>query len=150
MKSALKEIALREIGVTLDGRAGLHVYFFIRALTLLKTSGKLAFIMPADICEGVFAQKLWGWITSKYCLEAVVAFAPEATPFPKIDTNPLIFFLSNTPPKPNFTWAYIKERGETNLYDLIISRFTAHDDTISVYHRPVQEALTSGLSKFPT
>ena len=45
---------MQNTGVILDGRAGFHVYFLIRALTLLEENGRLAFIMPADTCEGKF------------------------------------------------------------------------------------------------
>src|SRR5262249_19558976 len=51
-KAALREFSARLIGRPLDGRAGLHVYFLLRALTLLEAGGRLAFIMPADTCEG--------------------------------------------------------------------------------------------------
>jgi hypothetical protein len=92
-KEYLKNYTARLIGRPLDGRAGLHVYFLIRALDLLEDDGRLAFIMPADTCEGVFARSLWMWITQNFCLDTVVAFAPDASPFPDIDTNPLIFLI---------------------------------------------------------
>lgn len=91
MKAAVRALGVRLTGMALDGRAGLHIYFLLIALTLLDRDGRLAFIMPADTCEGVFAGPLWQWITSKYQLEAIITFAPDASPFPKIDTNPIIF-----------------------------------------------------------
>src|SRR5438477_1472702 len=81
MKGFLRHFGTSLIGKSLDGRAGYHVYFFLRGLQSLKKDGRLAFIMPADVCEGVFAQVLWHWILSNYCLDAVITFAPEATPF---------------------------------------------------------------------
>jgi hypothetical protein len=50
----------------------LHVYFLLRALERLAHGGRLAFIMPADTCEGVFAPQLWSWIARHYRLDAVV------------------------------------------------------------------------------
>jgi hypothetical protein len=82
MKDKFRSISYQAIGDALDGRAGLHVYFLIQALNLLDTDGRLAFIMPADTCEGVFSHKLWEWITRKYCLEGVVTFDYKASPFP--------------------------------------------------------------------
>jgi adenine-specific DNA-methyltransferase len=86
----------------LDGRAGLHIYFLIRALTLLQENGRLAFIMPADTCEGKFANDLWRWILANFTLDAVIVFTPSASPFPKVDTNPLIFFIRKARPKEYF------------------------------------------------
>lgn len=91
VKAELRKLSTQLVGKALDGRAGLHIYFLIRALQLLAPYGRLAFIMPADTCEGVFAGALWEWITKNYCLEAVITFSPEASPFPGVDTNPVIF-----------------------------------------------------------
>ncbi|MFM6908345.1 MAG: Eco57I restriction-modification methylase domain-containing protein, partial [Dolichospermum sp.] len=91
-------------GFTIDGRAGYHIYFFVQALNLLNKNGRLAFIMPADTCEGIFAQKLWQWITKNYCLECVVTFSENATPFPKVDTNAVIFFIKSSPPLEKIKW----------------------------------------------
>ena len=95
VKAQLKILGTQLIGQPLDGRAGLHVYFLLRALQLLSPNGRLAFIVPADTCEGVFATTLWGWIASQYRLDAVVTFTPEASPFPGVDTNPVIILIRN-------------------------------------------------------
>ncbi|MFM6348281.1 MAG: Eco57I restriction-modification methylase domain-containing protein, partial [Dolichospermum sp.] len=79
MKQFLRELFISITGFTIDGRAGYHIYFFVQALKLLNKNGRLAFIMPADTCEGIFAQKLWQWITKNYCLECVVTFHENAT-----------------------------------------------------------------------
>ena len=98
VKEKLKLFSKSLIGVSLDGRAGLHIYFLLRALQLLERNGRLAFIMPADTCEGIFAKSLWEWISANFRIDAVIGFSPEATPFPRVDTNPIIFFISNTNP----------------------------------------------------
>jgi methylase of polypeptide subunit release factors len=59
LKNELKAFSLNLLGKRLDGRAGYHVYFLLRALQLLEVGGRLAFIMPADTCEGVFSRPLW-------------------------------------------------------------------------------------------
>src|ERR1044072_8763873 len=51
VKAQLKTFGKELIGTGLDGRAGLHIYFLLRALQLLKEGGRLAFLVPADICE---------------------------------------------------------------------------------------------------
>ncbi len=54
-KQALSHMATTAIGRSIDGRAGLHVYFLIQALQSLAVGGRLSFIVSADICEGGFA-----------------------------------------------------------------------------------------------
>ncbi|HRD50685.1 MAG TPA: N-6 DNA methylase, partial [Candidatus Contendobacter sp.] len=151
MKAELKKLTLRNIGKKIDGRAGIHIYFLIQALGLLENHGKLSFIMPADTCEGVFADTLWHWITSRYCLETVVIFDSEATPFPSVDTNAVIFFISNNPPKKSINW--IRVRKETSeLFDYFGSG--SHEPEASyldldITERDISEALITGLSRKP-
>ncbi len=143
--------AARTIGHPLDGRAGLHIYFLLQALQLLNRDGRLAFIMPADTCEGVFAPTLWRWITSRYALEAVVAFAPEASPFPGVDTNALVFFIKNATPQTHCWWARCTQAGTTALKTWILSGFLeTNDSALVVNRRAVSEGLMTGLSRAPT
>ena len=102
VKNQLRHFSKTLIRMNLDGRAGLHIYFLLRALQLLEKNGRLAFIMPADTAEGIFAPTLWNWITSRYCLDAVVTFSPESSPFPKVDTNAMVFMIKNSTPQKKF------------------------------------------------
>ena len=138
------------IGTTLDGRAGIHVYFLLHALQLLAPDGRLAFIMPADTCEGVFAPTLWRWITRHYRLEAVVTFAPRASPFPNVDTNAVILMIRNAEPVGQFVWARCTEPGTDRLDCWVASGFDRlSSDAISVCPRAIAEALQTGLSRPP-
>jgi len=149
-KEQLKYISLQTIGKTLDGRAGLHIYFLIRALSLLEENGQLAFIMPADTCEGKFANKLWHWISMNYALEAVITFSPEASPFPNVDTNPLIFLIRKSVPKAKFLWARCYKAHTEALKVWVRSGFSITDkEAISVIERDLSEGLTTGLSRPP-
>lgn len=146
-KAYLKHLTTTIIGTTIDGRAGYHIYFLLQALQSLDTGGRLAFIMPADTCEGVFATKLWQWITKKYCLECVVAFAPEAAPFPNVDTNALIFFIKNQKPLQEITWAKVISEGDS-LRHFVQSNFEeSFTDEINISRRSLQEAIETGLSR---
>lgn len=150
VKEQLKRLGFSITGELLDGRAGLHVYFLIRALSILEERGRLAFIMPADVCEGIFALKLWRWITSNFCLDAVVTFAPEATPFPNVDTNPLIFLIRRAMPKEKFLWAKCHEPMTQTLKAWMQSDFRiSADNTLSVTERSLSEGLETGLSRPP-
>jgi hypothetical protein len=149
-KERLRRFSLQTAGMVLDGRAGFHVYFLIRALTLLEENGRLAFIMPADTCEGKFANDLWRWISTHYCLDAVVTFAPEASPFPDVDTNPLVFFIRKANPKDHFVWAKCYE-SETEAFKLWVRAGfpMTPDNHIAAFQRDLNEGLQTGLSRPP-
>ncbi|RME51465.1 MAG: SAM-dependent methyltransferase [Caldilineae bacterium] len=148
-KSKLKNWSKEVIGKPLDGRAGLHVYFLIRALQHLKENGRLAFIVPADVCEGVFAHDLWQWITQRYCLEAVITFVPEATPFPDVDTNPVILMIKASSPKNSFWWVECQNHDAEALKRWVLSGFSERCDTHFIHKRDLSEALQIGLSRPP-
>ena len=151
VKEELRRISADTIGTSLDGRAGLHIYFLIRALSLLDKQGRLAFIMPADTCEGVFSSTLWSWITSNYRLDAVITFAPDASPFPKVDTNPIIFMISNEPPREEFFWARCVQPQTRALKNWADSGFSAMETPdIEIHKRSLSEGLSTGLSRPPT
>jgi predicted RNA methylase len=149
-KTYLKAYSANLLGAALDGRAGLHIYFLLRALQLLGPDGRLAFIMPADTCEGVFARPLWQWITQRYHLEAVVTFTPTASPFPQVDTNPLIFLLRNRQPASDFWWAQCTQAETGQLQTWIGSGFSAvPDGPLRIQRRQLREGLATGLSRPP-
>ena len=146
-KRRLKQISTTTFGSALDGRAGLHVYFLVRALQMLKKSGRLAFIMPADTCEGVFSPILWHWIANNFRIDTIVTFAPEATPFPGVDTNPLIFMLANEHPEKRFNWVKCLDSHPTALMDWV--RFGNRMDALEVCERDLEEGLATGFSRPP-
>ena len=146
-KAELKTFAKRLIGMTIDGRAGLHVFFLLRALQRLELGGRLAFIVPADTCEGIFAETLWVWIVRNYRLEVVVTFAPEATPFPGVDTNAVILLIRNEPPVEQFRWAKCLTPSRDGLRAWIQSGFEVPGDTLEVRERSLREGLQTGLSR---
>jgi adenine-specific DNA-methyltransferase len=150
IKIYLKQLSLQTLGIMIDGRAGLHVYFLIRALTLLDDNGKLAFIMPADTCEGIFAKKLWTWIKTNFCLEGVVTFSPGASPFPKVDTNAVIFLIKKTRSCKKIHWVKCLEANTYELKELIESNFKKKTFAkIKVIERDIDESLNTGLSREP-
>jgi len=138
------------MGDTLDGRAGLHIYFLIQALNLLEKGGRLAFIMPADTCEGVFAKKLWNWISKKFCIDGVITFEHNATPFPGVDTNAVIFLIKNEQPKQKIKWARCLDSQASGLFEFLQNDLAKADYFgLNVYERDLEEALLVGLSRMP-
>ncbi len=147
-KLFLKQLSKKKTGIIIDGRAGYHIYFLIQALSLLQDKGKLAFIMPADTCEGTFSKKLWDWITKNFCLECVVTFEEKATPFPSIDTNALIFFIKKEASKKEIKWVRVNEPNKSDLYEFINSGFKDSEyNNIQITNRNLTESLETGLSR---
>src|SRR3972149_5886746 len=147
-KLFLKKLCARITGFLIDGRAGYHIYFLIQALNLLEPNGRLAFIMPADTCEGTFATKLWDWITEKYCLECVITFNEEATPFPNVDTNAIIFLIRNSMPQKSIYWVRAKEAYSSDLLHFVTSNFKENKyASIDVCKRQLKESINTGLSR---
>jgi len=149
-KQALRAFAEGWLGSALDGRAGLHVYFLLRALTLLRPDGgRLAFIVPADTCEGVFAPQLWEWIARRFRLDAVVTFAPEATPFPGVDTNAVVLMVRAAAPRSHFHWAHVLRVEEGALERWVRSGFRDRGAGIVAEERALAEGLRTGLTRPP-
>ncbi len=149
-KEHLREFARKATGRHIDGRAGLHVYFLIRALQTLAPEGRLAYIVSADICEGVFAHALWQWICSQYRLDVVIAFASEATPFPDVDTNALVFLIRNAKPDKEFDWVKCLDRDSKELTAVVVGRHQKNYNGIQVHRRLLSEGLATGLSRPPS
>jgi adenine-specific DNA-methyltransferase len=147
-KLLLRKIAISITGNSIDGRAGYHIYFLIQALNLLEQDGKLAFIMPADTCEGKFAKNLWKWISEKFCVECVVTFDEKATPFPNVDTNAIIIMIKNTKPQKTLQWIRANQAYSDELYKFVNSNFKLTDfDSLDVTTRQLKEGLATGLSR---
>jgi len=147
IKARLKTFGATVLGKPLDGRAGLHIYFLLRALTLLSPNGRLAFLLPADTCEGKFAADLWGFITRHFRVDAVVSFAQAATPFPHVDTNVLAFLITNAPPLPVFASVYCREPWNADLRRYIETGEAG--PTLTATPRDLCEALSTGFSRAP-
>ncbi|MCS6872597.1 MAG: N-6 DNA methylase [Anaerolineae bacterium] len=146
LKGQLRRLALERLGFALDGRFGLHNYFLLVALHLLSPGGKLAFVMPADTCEGLSGRRFWAWITAHYCLEAVVVFHHTVSPFPEVDINPVVFLIRKSTPQKDFLWAHCTAEPESLLM-WITSDFKERPIGLRVCRRNVQEAVEIGLSR---
>jgi adenine-specific DNA-methyltransferase len=132
----------------LDGRAGLHVYFLVHALALLRPGARLSFILPADIAEGVFASALWAWIGEHYALDAVWRFDPAATPFVGVDTNPLVLCLRAAPPQSTYTLATIHASNGPALQAWVRAGFPEQADaTLTARVKDLAPALKQGVGR---
>ena len=147
-KILLKNLVARIAGFSLDSRAGYHIYFLIQSLNLLEENGHLAIILPADTCEGVFADKLWQWITENFCVEAVITFDEKAAPFPQLDTNTIIFFIKKAKQKPVISWIKVQTRNASELKEVVATNFPRKlFQSLEVFERNAAEASKTGFSR---
>jgi adenine-specific DNA-methyltransferase len=148
-KARLRRTALESTGLRIDGRAGLHVHFLVRCLALLASGGRLAFLVSADACEGVFASALWRWICASHRLDHVVTFAPEAAPFPGRDTNAVCLMIRKAEPEGEFDWIECRIPEAAGVVGVIEGRCAGGADGLLVHRRRLDEALRTGLTRPP-
>lgn len=147
-KAMLQHRCEQITGFRVDGRTGYHVFFLLQALHLLQPNGRLAFILPADTVEGRSAPPIWNWITAHYCLDAVITFAANATPFPGVDTNALIVLIRRATPNATFWWAQCHQAHGEILREWIIGTYADPPASVlAVQQRTIAEALKTGLSR---
>ena len=147
-KLLLKRLSTLITGSTIDGRAGYHIYFLIQALNLLEKDGKLAFIMPADTCEGKFAKNLWKWISEKFCIEGVLTFDAKATPFPNVDTNAIVFLIKNSKPQKTLQWVKANQAYSSDLLAFVSTKFKQQNfETLEIISRQLVEGIATGFSR---
>jgi adenine-specific DNA-methyltransferase len=148
-KERLRSLSTELIGFALDGRVGLHVYFLLKCLQHLSPAGRLAFLLPADVCEGVSSRPLWSRICERHCLEAVLTFDESAAPFPNVDTNAMVFLISNSQPKRHFKWVRVMERNTEAILHSLHRQKNGHDfhERMNSHERELAEALATGLSR---
>ena len=150
-KSELRAIAERVLGFPLDGRVGLHVYFLLKCLEHLSPSGRLAFLLPGDVCEGISSRALWNRLSERFCLEAILTFDESAAPFPQVDTNAMVFLISHFAPSRYLKWLRVKKRD----VDAVLHSLRGVKDepdagkAVICQDRDLSEALTTGLSRPP-
>jgi hypothetical protein len=145
-KRELRQLATHCLGFPLDGRVGLHVYFLLKCLEHLAPEGRLAFLLPADVCEGVSSTAFWRRLAERYHIDAVITFDESAAPFPAVDTNAIVFMLSRRQPAQKVLWARIRKPQTAAVLDALHSRTS---DAALVHHRDLTELLATGMSRPP-
>lgn len=100
----------------------------------------------------MFASSLWQWISEHYQIEGILTFSGKASPFPGIDTNPIVFFIKNSKPEEVFSWARAEVKNAELIETWIESGFKPLKLTnteLVTYERTVEEALRTGFSRTP-
>jgi len=145
-KRELRQLAVHCLGFPLDGRVGLHVYFLLKCLEHLAPNGRLAFLLPADVCEGVSSAIFWSRLAERYHIESVITFDEIAAPFPAVDTNAIVFMISNRPPVAKVRWARIRKPQTEAVLSALQS---GTSPSALVHDRDLSELLSTGMSRPP-
>jgi hypothetical protein len=152
-KEELQTLAQRCLGFTLDGRAGLHLYFLLKCLDHLAPGGRLAFLLPADVCEGVSSRAVWGRLAARFRLDAVLMFEEPAAPFPAVDTNAMVFLFSNLAPRPRVPWLRVRKPDPAAVLQALGLKTGSGagptGDAVTTQVRELPELVATGLSRPP-
>lgn len=144
-KLELKQLGLDHLGFSLDGRVGLHIFFLLKCLAQLAPGGRLAFLLPADVCEGISSSAFWNRICQQYRLVAAMTFADEAAPFPTVDTNAMVFLFIKEKPQENILWLRVCERNAGAISTALDG--CKSSNAVTVHRRKLTEAVKTGLSR---
>lgn len=145
-KQRLRSLSEKCLGFILDGRTGLHVYFLMKCLEMLAPNGKLAFLLPADVCESVSSNRFWKRICERFRLDAIITFEESAAPFPQVDTNVMVFLVSNRTPTQSFPWLRLQHRDR----ELTLEALRCPEKHAGICQtREISEALSTGFSRPP-
>jgi hypothetical protein len=149
-KAMCQAISKEVIGTGLDARAGIQVFFLLKALSVLKSGGRLSFILPSDVVEGVFAQDLWKGISSRFRIRGALTFEDGACAFPGVDTNAFILFLEHSPPLESYSRLYWSGSDGDELREAIGSWEQGDSSTnqsLRVETRNVVRGVEQGLTR---
>jgi adenine-specific DNA-methyltransferase len=146
-KKELRQLSKHCLGFSLDGRVGLHIYFLLKCLDHLAPDGRLAFLLPADVCEGVSSTVVWKRLGEKFRIDAVITFEKSAAPFPNVDTNAMVFLISHRQPSKQVRWLRVA-KPDSEAITLALGETAAGDsDALTIQQRNLDELLTTGLSR---
>ena len=142
-KTALQRISETTIGCQIDRRTGVQTFFLLRTIARMRHGARGAFILPADVFEGVAAKTVFRRLSRICAIEAVATFSPEATPFPGVDTNPVVIFFSKQKSGNEIAWRRF-EKTDATFEDWVSGGFKK--DTVL---RNSEEAVETGFSRPP-
>lgn len=146
-KKELRQLSKHCLGFSLDGRVGLHIYFLLKCLDHLAPNGRLAFLLPADVCEGVSSTVVWKRLGEKFRIDAVITFDKSAAPFPSVDTNAMVFLISNRQPSKQVRWLRVVKPDSEAITSALDESATRVRDALTIQHRNLDELLATGLSR---
>ena len=146
-KKELRQLSKHCLGFSLDGRVGLHIYFLLKCLDHLAPNGRLAFLLPADVCEGVSSTVVWKRLGEKFRIDAVITFEKSAAPFPSVDTNAMVFLISHRQPSKQVRWLRVVKPDSAAIMSALEETSSASNDSLTIQQRNLDELLATGLSR---
>lgn len=123
---------LKKNYVTAVGAVDLYIYFFEKALNLLKEGGKLSFISPNRYLSASYGRALREWLIANYTIASFVDYASVKV-FEDASTYPVISFINKVAPTSAYTLKAGKFDGVSKLpllLDFDSSKLTILNESI--------------------
>jgi hypothetical protein len=152
-KNRIAESLSRRIGVPIDRRASLYLYFFLHALEFLRPEGRLAFIMPSQVLETDYARQLRSFLARNYRIRAVILIDEHCEIFHDAIVSPCLFLIENSKPNGNSStfikvrawsdsiWASLQGMSKKSATDIKVLRILQSD---LIYARKWSNILRQG------
>ncbi len=100
-KIRLREMIQAECGVVPSGLSSEYVYFIFKAAAVLRKGGRMAFIIPDELFQANYNNRLWAFLKGHFQIEAVIRFTPTLPIFPGIMTTTCVFLARKRRPIAN-------------------------------------------------
>ncbi|MEU7970815.1 DNA methyltransferase [Micromonospora sp. NPDC049089] len=114
------------------GTVDLYIYFFEKALTVIKDGGKMAYISPNRFLSASYGRALREWLVSTFRVSQLIDYSDKRV-FEDASTYPVITFIDATRPDSQYVVKSGKIDEETKLpvlYEMESSKLSLLNDTI--------------------
>ncbi|WP_341718857.1 DNA methyltransferase [Micromonospora sp. FIMYZ51] len=114
------------------GTVDLYIYFFEKALTVIKDGGKMAYISPNRFLSASYGRALREWLVSTFKISQLIDYSDKRV-FEDASTYPVIAFIDAVRPDSHYVVRSGKIDEETKLpelYEMESSKLSLLNDTI--------------------
>jgi adenine-specific DNA-methyltransferase len=92
----LSDLTKERTGLHISRRAGLHVFFLIRALEIAATGARIAFITPANWLDVDYGRAAKEYLVSHATIEGIITFDDGHSLFGRVRTSPSISLIQKS------------------------------------------------------
>jgi len=100
-KARIASLVSEEVGIEINRRAGLHVYFLLHSTQFLREKGRLVFLVPSLVLEARYAGAVRDFIARKYAISSIVLFDHKSRIFPDANVSPCLVLIEKAKPNEN-------------------------------------------------
>jgi hypothetical protein len=99
---AKQQLAARfasEYGLRFSGLTPSYVYFFLQALSSVRTGGTLVFLLPADFLDAGYGRAFKRVLCQRTTVEQLLLFDPQRLAFPEVLTTSAVLVVQKREPR---------------------------------------------------